>query len=563
MKARFYPGGRDYIFYENTTILQAAQELGLETDAPCGGHGKCGKCLVKVANLSMQNLAGFPGSQQKSGLEAEEQEVLACQTLLRDGMIIHLEKDRESDSMVVLSDGAKAEVTMNPIARAPYHAAIDIGTTTLACQILDGGTGVVIASGGALNPQQTFGADVVSRIQAAMNGDLPALTRLIRNALYELLSQSASQAGVSLHDIGLIGIVGNPCMQQLFEGISPDNLARPPFSVKLNQARVLPAGDFFPELPGARILSIPDIFGYVGADTMGCILSTDMDQAERPTLLVDIGTNGEMVLGSRGRLVACATAAGPALEGAGITFGMRGSAGAIDHVTMKDGRISCHVIGQVSEPDHESIWPVSGEDSAQVRGQLSEADDERILQTRDENFSAASGICGSGLIDAVALLRTQGIINRRGRLPAAVDCPAFAQYLGEKDGERIFCLTDTIYLTQEDIRQVQMAKGAIAAGIELMAKELQIEVREIEKVYLAGAFGSFIRQESACAIGLLPKELAGRIQVIGNAALEGCRRMVCDQKYFYHSETLSRQIPALDLASIPGFARSYAKHMGF
>ncbi|MCD7956169.1 MAG: ASKHA domain-containing protein [Lachnospiraceae bacterium] len=562
MKVRFLPCDRELECSEGMTILQAAQKLGLEVDAPCGGHGKCGKCLVKVENRTIQSRpkgddmenhaiqnrqegdapasalescgeskqkpASVRGSQEESGWEADEQEVLACQTLLQDGMVINVEKNR--DLSVVLSSGAKtgakSEGRMNPLIYAPYHAAIDIGTTTLACQILDGKTGEVLSSGGALNPQQAFGADVVSRIQAALNGAMDELTSLIRAALFELLSRTAGQAGVSPNDIGIIGIVGNPCMQQLFEGILPDNLARPPFSVKLDQAKILPAGEIFPELPNAVVLSIPDIFGYIGGDTMGCVLSSDIYEAEEPVLLVDIGTNGEMVLGSQKRLVACATAAGPALEGAGITFGMRGSEGAIDHVTVEDGRISCHVIGQPSEP-------------------------------------AASGICGSGLIDAVALLWTQGIINRRGRLPAAADCPAFAQYLGEKNGERIFYLTDSIYLTQEDIRQVQMAKGAIAAGIELMARELQIEIRDIQKVYLAGAFGSFIRKESACAIGLLPQELAGRVDVIGNAAIEGCRRMVCDQNAFRLTETLSRKIQALDLASVPGFARSYAKHMGF
>ncbi|MCD8104557.1 MAG: ASKHA domain-containing protein [Lachnospiraceae bacterium] len=561
MKVCFFPGGRELECSEGTTILQAVRELGLEVDAPCGGHGKCGKCLIKVGqdveSRDMQNRpkgdapACVRDSRWKSGQDADWREVLACQTLLRDGMVINVEKIREPS--VVLSagakTGAKAEVRMNPLVSAPYHAAIDIGTTTLACQILDGRTGEALSSGGALNPQQAFGADVVSRIQAAQNGAMDELTSLIRGALSDLLLQVAGQAGVSLCELGVIGIVGNPCMQQFFEGILPDNLARPPFSVKLDQAKILPAGEFFPELPNAVVLSVPDIFGYIGGDTMGCVLASGIDEADEPVLLVDIGTNGEMVLGSRNRLVACATAAGPALEGAGITCGMRGSAGAIDHVTMEDGEISCHVIGQPS--------------SNPAIGQPSEFE-EKTIQPADGKMSpAASGICGSGLIDAAALLWTQGIVNRRGRLPAAAECPAFAQYLEEKNGERIFRLTDTVYLTQEDIRQVQMAKGAIAAGIELMAKELQIEIRDIQKVYLAGAFGSFIRKESACVIGLLPQELAGRVDVIGNAAIEGCRRMVCDQDAFYLTEALSRKIQALDLASVPGFARSYAKHMGF
>jgi uncharacterized 2Fe-2S/4Fe-4S cluster protein (DUF4445 family) len=211
---------------------------------------------------------------------------------------------------------------------------------------------------------------------------------------------------------------------------------------------------------------VPDISGYVGADTVGCILAEALHRATEPTLLVDIGTNGEMVLCSGNRMITCATAAGPALEGANIVCGMTASSGAIDHVWLAEGKIQVSTIGNTP--------PI--------------------------------GICGSGLMDAVAVLLELGILNARGRILSKK----------EQEGQRIIYLTDSVFLTQEDIRQVQLAKGSIRAGIELMANEMGIRVADISCCLLAGAFGTYLKPESACRIGLLPPELAGRIHSVGN-----------------------------------------------
>ena len=212
-------------------------------------------------------------------------------------------------------------------------------------------------------------------------------------------------------------------------------------------------------------------------------------------------------------MTACSTAAGPALEGAKIRFGMRGAPGAIDHVWVEDGKIRCSVIG-------------GGE---------------------------AKGICGSGLIDAVASLLELGLLNARGRLLADE----------EADGERIARLTDTVYITQNDIREVQMAKGAIAAGISLMARELGIEISQIDKVLLAGAFGSFLKPESACRIGLLPDELLKKITAVGNAAGSGAKMMACSKDEFARTDELISHIEFIELASLPDFQREFAKNMRF
>ena len=313
-------------------------------------------------------------------------------------------------------------------------------------------------------------------------------------------------------EIVLTCIVANPAMQQLFLGISPGNLATVPFAPVITEAKIVPAKEYLPLCESAQMMIVPDVSGYVGADTVGCVLSTRMYASDKMTLMVDIGTNGEMVLGNKHRMTACSTAAGPALEGANIRFGMRGAEGAIDHVWMEDGDIRCSVIGG----------------------------------------GTARGICGSGLIDAVAVLLESGLINRRGRI----------QSLEEVDGQRVVWLTERIYLTQEDIREVQLAKGAIAAGIALMAKQLDIEQSQIDQVLLAGAFGSFLRPESACRIGLLPPELLDKIVPVGNAAGSGAKRLVCDERLLEEAQKLVEKIEFIELADLPDFRRCFSVHMG-
>jgi len=238
------------------------------------------------------------------------------------------------------------------------------------------------------------------------------------------------------------------------------------------------------------------------------MLATRLDQQEDMTLLVDIGTNGEMVLGNKDRLVACSTAAGPALESANISCGMRGQIGAIDHVHLENDKMECSVIGG----------------------------------------GKAMGICGSGLIDAAAAALELGLINTRGRVQTE---------------DRNIPLTDGIVLTQDDIRQLQLAKGAIAAGIRLMAEYLEIELEAIRKVYLAGAFGTFMDPEAACRIGLLPQELAGKIQSIGNAAGSGTKLLACDNTALDYAQRLVEKAEFLELASVEDFQFAFAENMRF
>ena len=470
-----------------TCLLEVLRTEGISPDAPCGGQGKCGKCVVLMNG----------------------KRVLACQTSVETDMTVTVP---EKDGLHILREGVGADIVLNPVRRG-YFVAIDIGTTSVVTFLLDRDTGRELASASMLNPQTGYGADVISRIKAAMEGSLEKQRDLIRGTLTDLISRVCGQAGISPMEIGTVAVVGNPSMQQLFLGLSVENLAGVPFAPVLLEAKTSPCRDVLPICENAVLLTVPDIAGYIGADTMGCVLSTEMYASEPLTLMVDIGTNGELVLGSRERMIACSTAAGPALEGANIRFGMRGTDGAIDHVWMEEGRLRCSVIGG----------------------------------------GTARGICGSGLIDAVAVLLDAGILNKRGRIQSGE----------EWDGQRAVALADRVWLTQEDIRQVQMAKGAICAGVRLMVKQLGREVDDIQRVLLAGAFGSYMSPESACRIGLLPEELRGRITAVGNAAGRGAKLLACNKEMLAKSQILRDRIEFLELASLPEFSRTFAMSMNF
>jgi len=475
------PGKQNITAATGSNLLNTLRMAGCMQDAPCGGNGTCGKCKVIL----------------------DGKEILACQTSIDRDMTIRLP---EAGTQKILTDGIAYRAAK--AGGDGFLIAIDIGTTTVAGYLLDAATGAELACGSRQNPQTAYGADVITRIQHALDGQLEPLTDCIRGCVTELIDALCKQAQVMHDQLRVVSIVGNPAMQQLFLGIAPVNLAQLPFAPVLTQAKRLKADPYLPGYPNAELLIVPDVSGFVGADTVACVLATDLDQQDSMTLLVDIGTNGEMVLGNKHRMVACSAAAGPALEGANIRCGMRAKDGAIDHVWLTDGTLQYSVIGEGN----------------------------------------AAGICGSGLIDAVAVALELGLINQRGKICG---------------NEPLIRLTPDVYLTQDDIRQVQLAKGAIAAGIELMAAHLGICLQNIQQVMLAGAFGTFLDPRSACRIGLLPPVLADKIQPVGNAAGSGAKRLACDTYALDRAQELVSQIEFLELASLSGFARCFAKNMRF
>ena len=475
----FQPDGIQVTVPAGTTLLQAQIQAGLQPESPCGGRGTCGKCRVTLR---------------------DGREVLACQTPV------------ERDEAVTLAHSAPAQILtgfrgtspLHPDGTDKYALAFDIGTTTLAAYLLSGESGALLADASCLNPQSQYGADVISRIQMALEGKGGMLRRCVLDAMAALTEEVAGKAGISSGEITSAAVAGNTAMHHLLLGIDPRPLVTPPYMPGVREALELPAEDLLPIHGTLRVL--PNIAGFVGGDTVGCMTATRLDQLEEPTLLIDIGTNGEMVLGDRRRQIVCSTAAGPALEGARISCGMRGAAGAVDHVTLENGRLAFHVIGE----------------------------------------GPAKGLCGSGLLDLIAVLLAQRIIDDTGRLLGGA-----------------YHLSPGVSLTQRDVREVQLAKGAIRAGIDLLARAMGISVGDIRAVYLAGAFGSYLTPASACRVGMIPPVLEGRIVPIGNAAGEGAKLCALSREEFAYSRRLASSAEFLELGGLPDFQDRFIDALEF
>ena len=460
-------------------LLEVLRSAGYGPDAPCGGKGTCGKCKVLVNG----------------------KEQLACQTTVEENMEVTLPASKKTE---ILTGGKEVRAAADGEHR--FALAFDVGTTTVVAYLMDGVTGGVLSRCSCVNPQTRYGADVISRIQHVMDTGTRELAEVIRNALAELTRMAAEKAGIDSREITVVSLVGNTAMHHLLLGIDPKSLTVPPYMPAVSNALEMKAAEFLPVAEEAVLRILPNIAGFVGADTVGCLVATRFDTLQALTLMIDIGTNGEMVLGDCNGFIACSTAAGPAFEGAKISCGMRGAEGAVDHVKLKDGCVEYSVIG-------------GGE---------------------------AVGICGSGLLDLVAVLLQTEDIGESGRMEETYTLPGSG-----------------VSLTQKDVREVQLAKAAIRAGIELMCRKRGVEPEDIQKVYLAGAFGSFMDPASACAIGMIPPCLIDRIESIGNAAGEGAKLCALNREEFAYSKGLAEKAEFLELASMAEFNDCYVDCLMF
>lgn len=473
---RFLPEERSVTVPEGTTVLDALRTAGLWTDAPCGGRGTCGKCRVTLDS---------------------SREVLACQTRVDRDLTVCL---RQKTADQILTDtGAQV---FRADGSADYTIAFDLGTTTIVGYLSHGGTGACLQSLGCPNPQSKFGADVISRIEYVLEHGPEELANCVKEALTAITHALAREQGISPGAIGMGTIVGNTAMHHLLLSIDPRPLITPPYMPLQREAmvvsRLLPIGG------PTRVL--PNIAGFVGADTVGCLVATRFDSQEKLTLLIDIGTNGELVLGNCHWAIAASTAAGPAFEGARISCGMRGTQGAIDHVFLEDGKVCYHVLGE----------------------------------------GDAQGLCGSGLLDLIAVLLQTGAVDGFGRLEGGS-----------------YTLAPKVTLTQKDVREVQLAKAAIRAGMELLAKTLGVALEQVEQVYLAGAFGNYLDPRSACAIGMFPPSLLSRIVPIGNAAGAGARLCSLEEAAYAYAGELAAKTEFLELAGLPEFQDAFVDALTF
>lgn len=606
----FQPSGRELFVPEGTTVKDALNSARLDLDFPCGGGGKCGKCRVQVLNG-----ADLPTAAEKKHLEEKEMEQgfrLACMTPINADLVVALPYDKVPEHKILLTT-AERDVNIEPhllktyvevpapsirdqrpdwerlrtslaekgprredleislallralpqtLRTAKYHVtaisdehellgleqndttrnmlgiAFDIGTTTIVGYLIDLCSGMELSIVSALNPQTKYGADVITRITYASRekGGLEKLHAAVVAALNRLIGEAADKAGARPEDIYAITIVGNTCMHHLFLGIDPTNLALAPYLPVTGNALTLSSQELGIEINEAGMIYVlPNIAGFVGADTVAVLLATEIDWSEGVKLVIDIGTNGEIALGSREKLLACSAAAGPAFEGAQISSGMRGAVGAIDHVRFGES-LEYSVIG-------------SGK---------------------------PQGICGSGLLDAVAGLLELGVIDKKGRIlsPEQLENPQAARFknnIMKHEGANAFLLVDEsatthsrpILITQRDVRELQLAKGAMATGIRVLIEKFGIEATAITEVLLAGAFGNYLNPHSACVIGLIPPELEAKVKMVGNAAGTGAKLALLSRSEYRRAAAIADFVEYVELSAYANFTTIFARSMVF
>ena len=469
-------------------------------EMPCAGHGRCGKCRVTASGalspLSTEELAHLTREEIARGVR------LACCTHVAGDCSVTL-----SDSVhsrICLS-GVMGSITLRPRFTA-YGAAVDIGTTTLAASLY-GADGTLLAQASRANPQAAWGADVISRIEAALRGEGAALAACVRSAIDGLLRKMAEQSQIALDAIDALVITGNTAMLHFLTETSPEPLSHAPFEAKRLFGEALPTSALgLTAGPNAGVYLPRCMSAFVGADITTALLASSICQGSETRMLVDIGTNGEMALWHQGQLFCCSTAAGPAFEGAGISMGMHGQDGAVDHVTLEDGTLRPHVIGEVP--------PV--------------------------------GICGSGVIDALACLLETEALDETGLLETA---PA--------------PIAPPVVLTQQDVRMVQLAKSAVSAGLRTLLRTQGLTCPEVAELAVAGGFGSYLDVANAGRIGLIPEELVPRVRVLGNAALSGAAMLLLDRELIQPCEELARSARTLVLSANPVFTEYYTEGMFF
>ena len=478
--------GRETVIPAQTgeTILEALARAGIAVSAPCGGLGRCRKCAVRATGeLACEDGARLDG-----------QTVLACRTRLTGDARVRVSESKAEILKTGVSAGEETD------GETGLGVSVDVGTTTLAAYLVERSTGRVLASDARLNPQRPHGADVISRLSFAIDSEENAalLQREILAAIDEMTRSMLERAGRAGEEIRCRALVGNTVMMHLLGGYPARPLAFAPFTPAYTALHEK-------ELGGVRTILGGCISGYVGADTLAAAMACGLDERDENAMLIDIGTNGEIMLKKDGRCFACSCAAGPAFEGAHIVCGTGAVAGAIDHARVENGEIVYTTIG-------------GGE---------------------------ATGICGSGLIDLTAALLERGDITPMGRMAGDVR------------------LSERVYLARSDIREVQLAKAAIASGIRILAEQAGAALADIEKVYLAGGFGNFIGLDSACRIGLFPAALRAKIVPVGNAAGSGSVRLLVSEQARRRAEALRQATRCVELAATPDFNDVYTDELLF
>ena len=604
VNVEFLPSGKVARIKQGASLRDALETAGIELRLPCGGKGLCGKCKVvyeqgappvtpteddRLAETELtqgyrlgcqtsvceDSLVYIPDSVQGAKIltvgtarqvplkpaimkkhalvqKPDRDDLRSDLTRLLDALEIEeaeielsilqrLGKDIRSadfDVTGVFSGGRLIGIEAGDTTSDCYGIALDIGTTTLAAYLLDLNTGKQISVAAAMNPQAEVGDDVISRINCVMQeaDGLKKLQEMVICEFNRLIKVLAEGADVPAERIYEVTVAGNTCMTHLFLGIDPTYLAIAPYVPVINDSVSVKADELeigISEL--GRVHVLPSIAGYVGADTVGVILASGFYEQEKLTLAVDIGTNGEIVLGSHRRMLACSTAAGPAFEGAHIKHGMRAAPGAVDAVWFENGDIKYSTI--------------AGEN--------------------------ARGICGSGLLDAIICLIKAGIVEPSGRIVDADELQGEYAHLsrrieaGERGNEFILAsaeetsIGEPVTISQRDVREVQLAKGAIAAGIQTLMEKLEVRADDLDKIVLAGAFGNYLSKESAIQVGMIPNVPLSKVHSVGNAAGEGAKLALISLDARRDADGIAERIEYVELTTDPGFQERFADALMF
>lgn len=517
-------------------LLTAARQAGVILESPCNGNGTCGKCKVKILSSAR-----------------EDDIVLACHTKVDHDVVVEIIARHDSGDLQIKQDGLLnsgeidsmitkryipqgnvthvyrktelIEIEQGNTETEIYGLAIDIGTTTLVVSLVNLLTGEELAATGALNPQSRLGQDVLSRIRYASNEQgLIEMNQLIIEELNKMILQVITDATLSINHVYELVLSGNTCMLHLAVKANPTTLGKYPYTPVIRGGNSIVAKELgLYVLSSAEAYLPPIISAYVGGDITSGILVSGLAEREDTNLFIDIGTNGEIVLATGRRLVATSTAAGPAFEGMNISCGMRAAPGAIEGF---------------------SLTPYG----------------ERTLKNIGDQ--AAVGICGSGLLDIVAALVKNGVIESNGKYSKMMN-ENLSALLTQVDGKKVFSVAEGVYLSQPDIRQVQLAKGAIRAGIEALLAYQHVAVTDVDRVLIAGSFGYHLNPDSLIEIGLLPEEFKNKIEFLGNTSKTGAQEFLLNQGARLAIDDTVKEIAVLELATVDKFDRLFVKCLEF
>ena len=500
------------------TILDFLRENNICLDAACNGLGICGKCKIKIGNLK-----AFEGERKVLG----DKDIAAGYRLACMHSVDECDKEtilkgvKESTGSVVLTESFMPKVSHTNICDK-YGIAIDIGTTTVAMELIDLSNAAIIAKASDINSQIAFGFDVMSRIAYTME-NVDGLFKLQKSIVHTLnMLIDKLQADTGKEDIAEITVAANTVMCHILLGESVEGLGKYPFSPVFKKSRSVEASDIGIK-SDAKVTTLPHISGFVGSDIVAGVYASGLCKEDKNLLFIDIGTNGEMVLKSGNKLLATSCATGPALEGMNISCGMRAGEGAIDNFCIDENKLSYTTVGN----------------------------------------KEAVGICGSGVLAIVRELLKNNIINGRGaidveKLKKAYDFIAF-----DKSDKPFIKISDDIYFTSKDIRQVQLAKGAILSGILALVSKAKLELKDISKVYIAGQFGKYISVDSFFSVGLLPLEFFDKVEYLGNTALGGAYMALLDKYAIEDMSLLSNKTEFFELSRLDNYDRIFAKALRF